>query len=628
MKRSTLFMMWISILLLLVLFSCNNVKKGSPGITDESDKETRDSDSETTSSVGEEEVFKYFAIGNSITKHQKCDYWWNEIGMAASAAENDYVHLVTAGLKEKYKNVQAEAYNFSVWEITASKERSQTFSILDPMLAEDLNLITIQLSENAATTLSGIENDFVRLVRYIQGKCPDARILLIDDYYYAERGALKKSAADRCGLTFVSLEEIRGKSEYNCGMNTVVYGDDGSEHTVTHAGVAGHPGDKGMEAIADSVLAAYETVPPAATDPNDELLNDPDDDNPQPVGENIIGNSGFENGGEGWIEFGDTPVKTADDIVHSGEKSLLLDSTHAKYTTWIPVKKGETYKISAWVYGKATLASAMIKSDGSIEYSYHAEGGVAGEWTYLEGYLSIGDNITQIDVTILKTDSGNVYADDVFIGAVGGKQNGSEDAYRYLAIGNSITVQPVCDYWWSNSGMGASSPEKDYFHRVMAGLKGIHGEVTGNVYNFSVWEVTSADRVQTLQILDSRLEEDLDLITVQLSEYCDDLVTFQSDFEYMIRHIQGKCPHAKILILDDFWYEDRGEIKKTVAESRGVSFVSLRDIRGNEEYLCGMNTSVTGSDGEQHTVKTENTAKHPGDKGMQVIAEALLAALK
>lgn len=26
--------------------------------------------------------FNYLAIGNSITKHKKCDYWWNEIGMA------------------------------------------------------------------------------------------------------------------------------------------------------------------------------------------------------------------------------------------------------------------------------------------------------------------------------------------------------------------------------------------------------------------------------------------------------------------------------------------------------------------------------------------------------------------
>lgn len=127
-------------------------------------------------------------------------------------------------------------------------------------------------------------------------------------------------------------------------MNTVVYGDDGSEHTVTHAGVAGHPGDKGMAAIADRILAAYETEPPAATDPNDELLTPPEENNPQPVGENIIDNPGFENDGENWIEFGDTPVTIADDVVHSGTKSLLLDNTHAKYTKWISEKKAKHIK--------------------------------------------------------------------------------------------------------------------------------------------------------------------------------------------------------------------------------------------------------------------------------------------
>lgn len=63
------------------------------------------------------------------------------------------------------------------------------------------------------------------------------------------------------------------------------------------------------------ILAAYETEPPAATDPNDELLTPPEENNPQPVGENIIDNPGFENDGENWIEFGDTPVTIADDVV-------------------------------------------------------------------------------------------------------------------------------------------------------------------------------------------------------------------------------------------------------------------------------------------------------------------------
>lgn len=38
--------------------------------------------------------FNCLVIGNSITKHGKCDYWWGEYGMAASKLSNDYFHLL------------------------------------------------------------------------------------------------------------------------------------------------------------------------------------------------------------------------------------------------------------------------------------------------------------------------------------------------------------------------------------------------------------------------------------------------------------------------------------------------------------------------------------------------------
>lgn len=37
--------------------------------------------------------YNYLAIGNSITIHQLNEYWWNECGMAATTAENDYAHI-------------------------------------------------------------------------------------------------------------------------------------------------------------------------------------------------------------------------------------------------------------------------------------------------------------------------------------------------------------------------------------------------------------------------------------------------------------------------------------------------------------------------------------------------------
>ena len=77
-------------------------------------------------------AFNYLAIGNSITVHPKCDYWWNENGMAASKIDTDYYHIVVDFLK-KNVNVNSIPYNFSVWE-SLDTDRAETLELLDSFL--------------------------------------------------------------------------------------------------------------------------------------------------------------------------------------------------------------------------------------------------------------------------------------------------------------------------------------------------------------------------------------------------------------------------------------------------------------------------------------------------------------
>lgn len=120
--------------------------------------------------------YNYLAIGNSITKHPINEYWWNECGMAASTADKDYVHIVSNSLNANYN-----AYNFVIWEIM-SHDRGETLSMLDGMLGDSLDLVTIQLSENA-TDLSTFETDFEELIRYVQKQSPKARIIVVGDFW-------------------------------------------------------------------------------------------------------------------------------------------------------------------------------------------------------------------------------------------------------------------------------------------------------------------------------------------------------------------------------------------------------------------------------------------------------------
>ncbi len=73
------------------------------------------------------------------------------------------------------------------------------------------------------------------------------------------------------------------------------------------------------------------------------------------------------------------------------------------------------------------------------------------------------------------------------------KSNVSEDIFDYLAIGNSITLHGICDYWWGNYGMAASSIDNDYYHLVcnniikngLVGTIGTKDDINGNsVFEF------------------------------------------------------------------------------------------------------------------------------------------------
>ena len=130
--------------------------------------------------------------------------------------------------------------------------------MLDPYLDPRLQLVTIQLGENAED-LTTFEADFEALIRYVQEKAPQARILVIGDFWSnGDRDRMKQEAAKKTGAGFVSLEEIRDNPEYQVGIGAVVYDPEGNPHTVENRDVAGHPG---MQYIADRVTEALKGEP-------------------------------------------------------------------------------------------------------------------------------------------------------------------------------------------------------------------------------------------------------------------------------------------------------------------------------------------------------------------------------
>ena len=201
------------------------------------------------------DTFNYLALGNSITKHTVCDYWWGTWGMAATKAEKDYPHLLAGKLANYFGPVTMQILNISTWE-TQSYDRAQTLSPLDNYLDDTLNLVTIQLGEDCYD-MTTFENDYIELIRYIQARAPNAHVMVLGDVWnFPPRDELKIAACVKAGVPYVDLSEIRDNPAYQCGLGTVVYGDDGQQHTVEHAGAAKHPGDSGHHYMADKAYAA------------------------------------------------------------------------------------------------------------------------------------------------------------------------------------------------------------------------------------------------------------------------------------------------------------------------------------------------------------------------------------
>ena len=203
-----------------------------------------------------EASYKYFPLGNSITVHAPNEVWWNEVGMAASDADHDYVHLVAAYISASHGKTACHPYYFYAWE--TAEDRSSKLSFLDPFLDPGLDLVTIQLGENVED-LSTFEQDFEELIRYVQAKAPGAKILVIDDFWpNGERSRMKQNAVERTGAEFISLKDIQGSADVEAGVGAVVYDPAGNPHTVENADVAAHPGDRGMQAIADRIIEALQ----------------------------------------------------------------------------------------------------------------------------------------------------------------------------------------------------------------------------------------------------------------------------------------------------------------------------------------------------------------------------------
>jgi len=204
--------------------------------------------------IGTLPAAKILFLGNSITLHGPAPDigWTGNWGMAASAEEKDYVHLLAADIA-KASGAQPRRM---VRNLAGFERGYDTFDLATELKAElefNADIIIVAIGENVSQPASDearakFAAAFARLLAALQRHGQPAIFVRSSFWPNATKDEVMRKASAEAGASFVDLAEL-GRDETNAAR---------SERNIKHAGVAGHPGDKGMRAIADAIFAAIQ----------------------------------------------------------------------------------------------------------------------------------------------------------------------------------------------------------------------------------------------------------------------------------------------------------------------------------------------------------------------------------
>ncbi len=191
-------------------------------------------------------------LGNSITRHPpKADLDWpGDWGMAASAEEKDYVHLVTRAVAAH----TGAAPKILVRNIADFERRYADYDVdgqMKELFAFDADLVVLAIGENVPGL--GSEDEKARfkaaVMRILRGVLARRRpLVVVRSSFWADaaKDQVLSQACREVGGLFVDAGPI-GRDASNVAR---------SERSFKHDGVAAHPGDKGMQAIAEAIMKA------------------------------------------------------------------------------------------------------------------------------------------------------------------------------------------------------------------------------------------------------------------------------------------------------------------------------------------------------------------------------------
>jgi formylglycine-generating enzyme required for sulfatase activity/lysophospholipase L1-like esterase len=199
------------------------------------------------SKVGAVDVSRLLVLGNSVTQHGPLQSvsWEHNWGMAASAADKDFAHLLRGHLaKASGGAVELRVKNIAGFERTLA--RYDIAAELKEELAYGPTVIVVAVGRNAKEPGTPEEKNtyrtaFVQLLKALKEKSRAHMVVRSEFWAEPAKEAEVRQACEAAGVLYVDIGGPAGDAAH-LGS---------AERKYEHAGVGGHPGDKGMQVIAD-----------------------------------------------------------------------------------------------------------------------------------------------------------------------------------------------------------------------------------------------------------------------------------------------------------------------------------------------------------------------------------------
>lgn len=210
---------------------------------------------ELTSDPGRAAFTPYYqrmmVVGNSIMSHGPLPAkgWFNNHGMAASAPNKDYVHLLAARLAGQYPQATVRLSSGATFEQKFSRSDYSINEFNEPLQQFKPDLIIVQLGENVDEGEVLSPRSFESQLRLLldrfatYGGQPVKIVCTTSVWRRPQADAVIRRVTAEKGISLADLSSMVNQDQY------FAFGQ------YVDSGIGAHPGDAGMQRIADLIWA-------------------------------------------------------------------------------------------------------------------------------------------------------------------------------------------------------------------------------------------------------------------------------------------------------------------------------------------------------------------------------------